>query len=140
MMGANERKKTTGKLQAKGTTVEGFSTTDVLAYQNLSDLGFSFEGRNDKGEWLIFFVRTLDIRVGESYQIEQFGSAGTATAHYEASADVKYNGVSGFIKFVKFDKLTQQAVIEAEATITRVKGEEKKIVVKGEFSGFEGSN
>jgi hypothetical protein len=41
---------------------------------------------------------------------------------------------------VKFDKLTQLAVIEAEATIARVNGEEKKIVVKGEFSGFEGSN
>ena len=140
MMSANERKKTTGKLQAKGTTVEGFSTKDVLVHQSLSDQGFSFEGRNDKNEWLTFFVRTLDIRTGESYKIEQFGSAGTATAHYQASADVKYDGITGFIKFVKFDKLTQEAIIEAEATIARVNGEEKKIVVKGEFSGFEGSN
>ncbi|MFJ4545204.1 hypothetical protein ACIP1X_16565 [Pseudomonas sp. NPDC088885] len=139
-MSADESKKTTGQLLAKGTSQEGFSTKDVLIYQNVSHKGFSFEGRNYKNEWLIFFVHTLDIRAGESYRIEQSGSTGTATAHYQASADVKYDGISGFIKFVKFDKLTQEAVIEVEATIARVNSDLKEIVVKGEFSGFEGSN
>ena len=140
MMSANERKKTTGKLQAKGTTVEGFSTTDVLAYQNLSDLGFSFEGRNDKGEWLVFFVPTLDIKVGVSYKIEKYGSIGTATAHYKGSSGGKYDGESGQIKFTEFDKLSQKAVFEVKALIRNSVGDEKNIEVKGEFTNFESGN
>jgi hypothetical protein len=140
MMSANESKKTTGQLQASGTSVEGFSTKDVLVHQSLSDHGFSFEGRNDKGEWLVFFVRTLDIKKSESYKIEKSRSTGTATAHYQASADVKYDGISGFIKFVEFDKLTQKAVIKVEATILRASGDLKEIKAEGKFSGFEGSN
>ena len=55
-MMSNKITKTEGTLQASGTSVPGFSTTDVSAQRHLSDMGYSFEGVSTQGERLVFLL------------------------------------------------------------------------------------
>lgn len=140
-MSTDESKNTTGKLQAAGTSVSGFSTTDVSFQQNLSDKGYSFDGRM-AAEQLGFFMRTLNVQENVSYDIQKAWSADkeTASAHYKSAEGVVYAGVSGTIVFQKFDVLSESAEFEAKLKFESATGDVKdKVVVRGEFVGFEES-
>jgi len=138
-MSTDESKNTTGKLQATGTSVSGFSTTDVSFQQNLSDKGYSFDGIMAK-EQLGFFMRTLNVQENVSYDIQTAwsGDKETALAHYKSAEGVAYAGVSGTIVFQKFDVLSESAEFEAKLKFESATGDVKdEVVVRGEFVGFE---
>jgi len=140
MMSTDESKNTTGKLQATGTSVPGFSTTDVSFQKNLSDKGYSFDGRMAT-EQLGFFMRTLDVKENVSYDIQAAwsGDKETALAYYKSAEGVTYDGVSGTIVFKKFDDFSESAEFEARLKLESATGDFKdKVVVLGEFVGFEG--
>ncbi|CAH0289783.1 hypothetical protein [Pseudomonas brassicacearum] len=124
-------KVTTGELRATGTSPSGFSTTDVSAQRNSSDKGYSFEGTNAKGEWLHFFVRTLDIKQGQSFAIEQYGGIGTAAAHYRDSDKNIYNGTSGVINFEIFDAENEKVEVRTSDLEMSKDSEVKKVEARG---------
>ncbi|WP_150652957.1 hypothetical protein [Pseudomonas fluorescens] len=136
---SNKTTKTEGKLQASGTSVSGFSTTDVSAQRHLSDKGYTFEGVSTKGERLVFFVRTLEITQGKSFPVEQYGGGGTAAAIFIDDENYVYNGKSGKINFEQFDIKTEKVKIFAKFVMFNESGE-KNVEARGEFTGIGQSN
>jgi hypothetical protein len=138
-MMSNKTTKTEGKLQASGTSVSGFSSTNVSAQKNTSDKGYTFEGVSTKDEHLVFFVRSSEITQGKSYPIEQYGQDGTAVAVFIDKEKDVYNGESGEIKFERFDAESQ--IVEIVAKFVMSNGSvEKSVEARGEFKGIEQSN
>jgi hypothetical protein len=138
-MMSNKTTKTEGKLQASGTSVSGFSSTNVSAQKNTSDKGYSFEGVSTEGELLLFFARALEITQGDSFPIEQYGQDRTAVAAFIDKEKDVYNGESGEIKFERFDAESQ--IVEIVAKFVMSNGSvEKSVEARGEFKGIEQSN
>lgn len=133
-------KVTTGELRATGASPSGFSTTDVSAQRNLADKGYTFEGSNAKGEWLHFFVRTLDIKQGQSFAIEQYGGIGTAAAYYRDPDKKIYNGTSGVVNFEIFDAENENVEIRTFGLEMSKDSEVKKVEARGHFVGIQETN
>jgi hypothetical protein len=128
--------KAVGKLLAKGTSVEGFSTTDIRVLSTTWEL--KIEGVQGNGERLIFNViaARYEFTEGRSFNIiDSEGIPNSVWARYHSPSDV-YRGVSGKFVFVKFDGQSERATIDVVAVMRNSFGDEKEIQAQGEFVGF----
>jgi hypothetical protein len=138
-MMSNPTIKTEGKLQASGTSVSGFSTTNVFANRSVSDKGYTFAGTDIKGARLVFFTRTLDIKEGRSLEIKSSYEEGTVYAAYVDEHGKVYEGKSGKINFEVFDGAAGKAQIFSKLVMSN-DSETKQVEARGEFSGIQENN
>lgn len=130
---------TTGHLHASGTSVSGFVSEKVFVNRSLSDKGYTLEGTSAEGERVVFFVRTLDVEKGSSFDIKEFYEEGTAYAAYENKKGERYEGVSGTIVFEVFDVEAGNVKIVSKLAMSN-SSETKQVDARGEFLGIQENN